>query len=332
LIKTLHHFQIVVPISGALSADGYSLNPFPVVIKDKAVYPWNIHRVNLDRLPFLITPELADLSWLGAHLSLALSDHEREMTAKNDKSDVFLTLKENFHAIFIPFTELEGTLEPRAFTLVDQSDKTDTTLFITSIRFDLSSHTLVADGYVLPVTAEIIGKIASHLKRICESAELIEMLGDEHKAWKQILPAFAERCRQWRHTEKCDYLVKGIVPLSVECYGSPLCRCGRGQDVGEFREVKEWEGLAPYVTRVAIGPLFAVSYVESVTDVTGADKKPVKLRDIATEAHGSGKRCKKCGGAGKPKILLCGSCRKVGYCSSTCQKEDWKTHKIQCKT
>ena len=34
---------------------------------------------------------------------------------------------------------------------------------------------------------------------------------------------------------------------------------------------------------------------------------------------------------GAPKLLLCGGCRLVGYCSAACQKADWPKHKAACK-
>ena len=42
------------------------------------------------------------------------------------------------------------------------------------------------------------------------------------------------------------------------------------------------------------------------------------------------KPCSSCG-AVPPKPLHCSACKLVNYCSSTCQKDDWKRHKICCK-
>ena len=38
--------------------------------------------------------------------------------------------------------------------------------------------------------------------------------------------------------------------------------------------------------------------------------------------------CNKCGKAAKN---ICSRCRTVHYCSVTCQKSDWSTHKLNCK-
>ena len=45
-----------------------------------------------------------------------------------------------------------------------------------------------------------------------------------------------------------------------------------------------------------------------------------------------GPRCAKCGSTGE-RLLLCGRCRTVSYCSKQCQKLDWKAgHKQACGT
>ena len=33
----------------------------------------------------------------------------------------------------------------------------------------------------------------------------------------------------------------------------------------------------------------------------------------------------------KPGNLCCSRCKTVGYCSTECQKKDWKQHKVNCK-
>jgi hypothetical protein len=307
------------------------------MIHNKTAYPWNIHRVNLSVLPLLDTSHPSKLEWLNTHLSVAFSDRERAIRAEKIKTDVFTNLKDSFHSIFIRFIGLQGP-KFRVFALGNDGNSIDTLLFVNDIRFDVSSHTVVADSCVLPLTHQIMDKIMTSLERVHNSGKLVhvKMFGDEQRAWKQILPVFAERCRQWKHTPQCEYLIQGRVPLSVEDEAIPLCNCGRGKDIGAFRKVKEWEEFAPYVTRIALAPLFAVSYLESVGgDVGAVAAAKFGQRESTAASSGAGPgasgRCKNCGGAGKPKILVCGSCRKVGYCSPACQKEDWKLHKVQCK-
>ena len=49
-------------------------------------------------------------------------------------------------------------------------------------------------------------------KELCN----VELYGDEVAAWKQLLPALAERCRTWKHGPNCEFLAKKTIPLSLE--------------------------------------------------------------------------------------------------------------------
>ena len=44
--------------------------------------------------------------------------------------------------------------------------------------------------------------------------------------------------------------------------------------------------------------------------------------------------CQGCGASASPtpRIRACTRCYKVGYCSKSCQKQDWRVHKIHCKS
>ena len=142
----------------------------------------------------------------------------------------------------------------------------------------------------------------------------VELYGDEVATWKRLLPALAERCRTWKHGRNCEFLAKKTIPLSLEFENDPFCSCGKGKDISEaFRKEKKWESAIPFVVRIAISPIFGVPYVESVGEELGCEK------------------CARCGGPGKPKLLVCGACKNTSYCSAGCQKEDWKKHKLACK-
>ena len=50
------------------------------------------------------------------------------------------------------------------------------------------------------------------------------------------------------------------------------------------------------------------------------------------EEFGTARRqCKACGKI-DDRNMKCRGCEVVHYCSAECQKKDWKTHKVQCKS
>jgi len=181
----------------------------------------------------------------------------------------------------------------------------------------------VIDAQVLTLSERTVRKVMDTI-RAADPKRPIEFRGEEAVAWKRLLPAFAERCRTWKHGQNCEYLARKMVPLSLEHGGDPLCSCGQGKDVTpEFTKEEAWKSATPFVTRIAIGPLYGVPYAENVgRSVTrlGAAKPPEPE-----------KRCKKCGGLGNPKLLVCGGCKSADYCSADCQRADWKAHKGTCR-
>ncbi|KAJ6591246.1 hypothetical protein DFH09DRAFT_1420308 [Mycena vulgaris] len=311
------YVEILVPISGPFRSDGMKLNPFPVVGENLALAPWSMHQINLSRLPTLDTGASDVQSWLKPHLAHMLSARERKLT-KNHENDALALVKDTIHTIFYHASGTSGGPLRRVFGLRDKpSTEYDTIIFISDVKFDLASHTLVCDGYVLPLTPAIFAIISGEFGKLIQESNIfnVGIYGDEMKAWKQLLPAFAERCRSWKHTSSCEYVAQGKVPLSDEMHYNPLCSCGRGKDVEGMSKVKAWSKFAPLATRIAMSPLFAVSYLESVT------------RDLLVG------RCSVCRRKGKPKMMKCAKCKKVRYCSRECQKKDWdERHKAKCKS
>ncbi|TFK87139.1 hypothetical protein K466DRAFT_491419 [Polyporus arcularius HHB13444] len=320
LARKSRYIEVVVPTSGPfLKPDGMKLNPFPVVGDGKALVPWNIHRIVLSRLPVLALRGSQLDPWLNVHVGSMLSARERKMR-KKQKADALLFVKDTLHfiTVYSAGTQQESQVKVpvRVFALRDETtNNCDTIFFISDLRFDVSSHTVVCDGYVLPLTHNIMLKIASFFGLLVGSGTMVDVrvFEGEMEAWKQLIPAFVERCRTWEHTDNCEYLTRQEVPLTQEMESDPLCSCGRGKDVDGLLKVPEWRRYAPFVTRIALSPLFAVSYLETV----GRDPS----------AH----KCSVCRGKGKPKIMACSKCQKVRYCSAACQKKDWPRHKPTCK-
>ncbi|TBU65167.1 hypothetical protein BD310DRAFT_866887 [Dichomitus squalens] len=316
LARKSRYIEVVVPPSGPfLKPDGMKLNPYPVIGSGKALSPWSVHCLALDTLPVLDLAGSQLDGWLNPHVGSMLSTRERSMR-KKQKSDALLFVKDSLHSIFVRAAGIQGGRSQRVFALRDEvTNNCDTVLFISDIRYDLHCHTMVCDGYVLPLTPDLLSEIVSFFGELVYGPDMVNVrvFAGEMEAWKQLIPAFVERCRTWEHVDTCEYLKKQEVPLTLEMEKDPLCSCGRGQDVGGLEKVKEWRRLAPYVTRLALSPLFAVSYLESV----GRDPTLHK--------------CSVCRGKGKPKLMTCKGCQRVRYCSTACQKKDWPRHKAQCK-
>jgi hypothetical protein len=181
----------------------------------------------------------------------------------------------------------------------------------------------------MPKISPVLAKLS--IRRFLE----IITLDDEIRAWRLLLPAFAERCRTWKHLDTCEYLAKGIPPAVDGLTVSPLCSCGRGKNLGSFGNVPDWKLLRDEATRVAIGPLFSFSpLVPGIREAMNG--KVGKASDTEPQAGGisfsssSSPQCARCGDPGKPTLQMYSICKNTKYCSKDCQKNDWRTHKSQC--
>ncbi|KAJ7864784.1 hypothetical protein B0H14DRAFT_3602116 [Mycena olivaceomarginata] len=267
-----------------------------------------VHRVNLERLPVLNlkTPQLS--TWLNSHVAGAFS--EREARAKTKKEvDALMFVKDSISSIIVHAsgTQSKGSSPQPVFALRDQAtNNCDTVLFVDQLRFDLSAHTVVCDGFVLPLSFERVSKIHQGFSKLVPEMINMPLEPGELASWKQLLPVLVERCRTWTHRDSCQYVVEGRIPLTTEIEAIPLCACGEGRDVQRMHDVPLWQPLAKYCTRMALSPLFAVSYLENV-----------------------GRKDKSCCVCRAKAQFRCHKCKKDRYCSKECQKKDQERHKLR---
>ena len=159
------------------------------------------------------------------------------------------------------------------------------------------------------------------------------MYAGELRAWKQLFPALAERCRtSWIHAAGCALIARAGAPLPRDVRGlDPLCACGRGKSVEGMRDVgadPRWRTLAPFVTRIAISPLFGVSYVEPIFNIDATNDDD---NDGGSRGNASDGVCENCHQEREvSELQRCSRCKKVTYCSEKCQKAHWKLHKPSC--
>ncbi|KAF9067980.1 hypothetical protein BDP27DRAFT_1383821 [Rhodocollybia butyracea] len=304
------YIELLVPPSGPFRSEGMRTRPFPIV------QAWNIHYLNLLRLPVLNCSRPKELfEWLNPHIGSMMSTRERKLR-KNKESDALMFVKDTLHAIMVRATGIQGGKARRLFSLMDAAtSNTDTLLFINDFRFDQSAHTVVCDAFVLPLTHELMNKHNGPFAKLVSKGDMehVQLMEGEVASWKHLIPAFVERCRvSWIHTENCEYKTQGRIPLTEEIERNPLCSCGEGKDVEGMLKNSLWRPFAPFATRIGLSPLFAVTYLEPI------------MRDV------NARRCWICRGKGKPKLQECSKCRKVRYCGASCQKKDWPAHKSKC--
>jgi hypothetical protein len=344
-----------VPVSHPLDSGGYSLNHSPVLNLNNPS-PWAMHHISLEKAVALDISNPKRLRWLNSHVALQMSDRQKMLQARSIKEnnvagDVLMCVKESIYAMMMFFIGEEGE-RTFAFGLNNPDDGgVYAIILVDKLRLDQAAYTVVLDAVVVPLSTELMPQIEQGITTLVGSngqrLRHIVTHSDEVTAWKRLMPSFVERCRTWSHGSNCEYVHHGAIPLSEKIDEVPICSCGRNVNIpAGLGKLEACKRLLPYSTRVAISPMFSVSYVESVAGEAkslfnesrrhGNEASFSSLGDRTVTTHYSGEmllgRCLGCGGIGKPRLLNCSRCKKAQYCSSECQRKDWKKHKPSCAT
>ncbi|KAM5543898.1 hypothetical protein V8D89_002515 [Ganoderma adspersum] len=375
LARKSSYIEVVVPVAiSFLQPDGLKVNPFPVVGANGSLFPWSFHRVVLDQLPVLNVGRIDTArlkQWYDVHLISQLSQRNGDAALNPANPDVLANIKWTIKFIMERAAGVEGGKLVREFALLDSSSgmpglMVDTILFVDKVRYDVSAHAMVCDAFVVTTCRESSSSLASAMADLFKRGFLPANVptAATMRAWKQMLPALAERCRTtWTHGVNCEYGAQGKIPLVLgTSEGDPLCSCGRGKDVEGMMKDRVWQKFARLATRIALSPLFPVPYLEDVfapedlrraqgaSTSTSSESVHSVGHAAPSPAHFNGSngnettsasaavpllgaaqcdRCKKKESADL-KLLVCSRCKEAAYCSRECQKSDWKTHKLRC--
>ncbi|KAF2176239.1 hypothetical protein K469DRAFT_607801 [Zopfia rhizophila CBS 207.26] len=283
----------------------------------------NMHGLSMDMLPVLDTTRHSQLQWLITHASGMFSARERRLREQSvlamsgSRMDARVSFKDSLFSLFMHFTGLQGE-QSRVFGLNDPAGGgVHILIFASCIRLDVGSQTVVLDTAVLPLTKSLVPRIERFLaaisnRKLCS----IRVDGEELKVWRQVLPTFAERCRSWQHRSSCDHA--GVTSQLTGDTNDVFCSCGHGVLPERFiTGIPNWSDVARYTTRAAISPIFSVPVVDP----------PFDSRPSPSEG------CRTCGkvkAANGGSLSKCGACHNAKYCSSDCQRADWKYHKGCC--
>ncbi|KAJ3209479.1 hypothetical protein HDU67_006178 [Dinochytrium kinnereticum] len=289
------YVEVLVPVAGHKLAGGFPAHSrFPLVLLKTAgsnprVFPspWNIHRVNLDRLPLLqiwgtspdqaktgIRPLLRSarekLSHVSAHLNMAFTERERAMKSLDfddySGTDVFVDVKESIAHLFARYLGIgDDGLQTSLFAL-DNPDENGVyaILFVSGVRLDVAAGTFVLDACVLPLTVPLIMKHQTAIAALHQSGSMMRVVtrGEEVKAWKELFPVFVERCRTWSHLDRCEYKEKRKIPLSYQTGVSPICSCSHGRSTDAMGKVALWKPFEKVASRAAVSLMFSPSFLE----------------------------------------------------------------------
>ncbi|KAK7431531.1 hypothetical protein QQZ08_002022 [Neonectria magnoliae] len=335
IARTSGYIEVIAPIAQSGTSEELAGFIFPAALSSGVPYTLNTPHLNLDMLPILDAQRSQDkMRWLTTLTSLQFSAREKRLRDEADSEtglsgDPRVNFKESIFTMFMLASGLQGGQTGMFSINHPEQGGIHMLLFVSALRLDGDSASVVLDAAVIPFTTELIesGRMEAFLLliRTLECCTL-NVNDAELVLWKKVLPSLAERCRTWSHGPGCEYKKKhATIPLSLEPGKQALCSCGNGQLPKDFVPLPEWENAAPNAVRVAINPTYAVPFVEEVVD----QSLVAQMGTLSVETD----RCKNCGkpdGVNDVSLKKCQGCLKAKYCSGPCQKADWKKHRMEC--
>ncbi|KAJ1334064.1 DUF4470 domain-containing protein [Microdochium nivale] len=271
--RNLDYFEVIADVSSSLRAP--AAFTYPVLQLEHQIL-WNMPRVNLAKQPILHNFQQPGVSWLISHLAMAISPKDWPLleylsTPLPDHEHALHNTKVTLTKMFTNFKGLEGC-EPASFFEVDcnETEGIDMLIFVSELKLDLSSRTIVLDAAVISLEHEMTEVEwnclePDNLDRCCR----LEVSRDELQLLKTFLPAWAERCRDgWQHNPAgCEFRTTRFRKHLTKVF----CSCGEGRFPHNYKTAlssSAWKKVAKYATRVAISPIFYTPLADERAPVT----------------------------------------------------------------
>jgi hypothetical protein len=182
--------------------------------------------------------------------------------------DARLGLKDSLFSIFVRFAGLQNHPESTVFCLQNESaGGVNILIFGSTLRMDMANPSVFLDAAVVPLHDDMMADALPAITKIHNRGGSVVVKVDdaELSLWKHVLPAFAERCRNWKHNSFCEYLARREIPLTTEYGKRFMCSCGFGVFPKAYlSNLKEMKQLRKFAIRVAI-PVFYSSPPQSAT-------------------------------------------------------------------
>ncbi|KAI4676515.1 uncharacterized protein J4E88_007433 [Alternaria novae-zelandiae] len=328
-------YSAPVADSTSLSTQPNALFPLRKHPRSSTVELEQLHYVCPDVLPVLHIdtkgPHAMWLKWLtsgNATMSVSELDLSRKLQKRGEAPLGRMGVKDRIFQMISQFADLNSTARCSNFRIED-AHGTVAIVMVHAIRMDLSNQTVFLDAAVIAMLNTLPKECTAAVEGLADMDMVGFKVSDQEALfWKHLLPAFAERCRQWQHKPSCEYKQQDMVPICTVPGESFMCSCGLGTfPDGYLENLEAFKSLARFSVRVAIPVIFP-------SPVSRDSSAPGLPTNINEPSHPKQDCCNVCSARkssdGKP-LQQCAGCKIALYCSSTCQKKDWKKgHKQLC--
>ncbi|KAI0430889.1 hypothetical protein F5Y09DRAFT_330747 [Xylaria sp. FL1042] len=246
---------------------------YPIHLREGSPINWSLPYINLDKCLEIDLDQTKKLRWLFTHLLSSLTARERDMEKEKSETTLakqsyneqwpLLRFKRSilnlFTSPYLPSNK--GNRKTLMVTIKCHSQKGDYFLFIIPRKtcINLADRTVVLEC-AISTSIFVIKEFISFAPGYFNIAS-ITVDDAQLQLWRQILPAWVERCRCWKHREGCEYKRYEKIPLDSGKFQRLLCRCGNGIfSTDSYRDIHEWPLLKPLFVQAAISPVFVAPF------------------------------------------------------------------------
>jgi hypothetical protein len=117
--------------------------------------------------------------------------------------------------LFKLFIAIVGMSSPVPYRIICMDDEKEFFMLrITGLFIDPTTHSMVAEAYVLLLTPPL-DQFYRTDTMMAQILDLPPVTSEEIKIWKMAMPAMVERCRDWEHNKTCEYQKE--IPVIRNC-------------------------------------------------------------------------------------------------------------------
>jgi hypothetical protein len=147
-------------------------------------------------------------------------------------------------------------------------------IFVDRLRLDVANQTVFIDAACIPIYDSIYAQVLGALMdpSILKTMKMVDIKPSKFGAsfWKHRLPAYAERCRAWKHKPKCEYKDRARTLSLLNGTKKFMCGCGFGVfPEGYLGNWKQFKNISRLAIRVAI-PIISHQPSVSFDDAFGS--------------------------------------------------------------